>query len=48
MDAGLAAPLGGEAAHTPVDFFVETQQIADHPAVEQCAVGVGVGEVGGF
>ena len=48
VDGGFGAPLGGEAAHSLIDAFVEAEQVADNAAVEQGAVGVGVGQVGGF
>ena len=47
MDGRLGAPLGGEAADGAVHFLAEAQQVADDAAVQQGAVGVGVGQVGG-
>ena len=44
----LGAPLWGKASDTLVHSLIEAQQVADHPAVEQRAVGVGVREVGGL
>ena len=41
----LRAPLGGEQAHTFVHSVVEAQHIADHAAIQQRAVGVGVGKI---
>ena len=38
----LRAPLGGEAADCYVYVLVETQEIADHLAVQERAVGVRV------
>ena len=48
VDGGFSAPLGGEAAHSLVYVFVEAQQVADYTAIQVGAVGVGVGQVGGF
>ncbi len=48
MDGGFGAPFGGEAADVLVDGFVEAEEAADDAAVEQGAVGVGVGEVSGL
>ena len=47
MHRRLGAPLSGEAAYGAVGVFVEAQQVADYAAVQQGAVGVGVGQVGG-
>ena len=41
-------PWTDGSAHGLVDGIVETQQVADHAAVEQGAVGGTVGEIGGF
>ena len=47
MDGGLGAPLGGQAADGAVHVLAKAQQGADYTAVQQGAVGVGVGQVGG-
>ena len=47
VDAGLGAPFLGEATNGPVSCFVEAEKIGDDATVEQGAVGVGVGQVGG-
>ena len=47
VDGGFGAPFLGQAAHPLVDGFVEAQQIAYHPPVQQGTVGVGVGQVSG-
>ena len=47
VDAGLGAPFLGEAADGPVSCFVEAEQVADDATVQEGAVGVGVGQVGG-
>ena len=47
MHGRLRAPLGGETADGLVDLLVEAEEIADDAAVEEGAVGVGVGEEGG-
>ena len=43
VNAGFGAPLGGQAAHCLIDGVVKAEQIADYPAVQRRAVGVGVG-----
>ena len=43
VDGGFGAPFLGQAAHPLVDGFVETQQVAYHPPIQQGTVGVGVG-----
>ena len=48
MDGGFGAPLGRQAAHSLVYVFVEARQVADYTAIQVGAVGVGVGQVGGF
>ena len=48
VDGWLGAPFGGEAADGDIGGFVEVEEIADDAAVEEGAVGVGVGEVGGL
>ena len=48
VDGWFGAPLGGEEAHCLIDVFAEAEQVADDAAVEEGAVGVGVGEVGGL
>ena len=48
MDGWLGAPFGGEAADGGVGGFVEVEEVADDAAVEEGAVRVGVGEVGGL
>ena len=47
MYGRLGAPFGGEAAYGLVDLLAVAEEIADDAAVEEGAVGVGVGEVGG-
>ena len=47
VDGWLGAPLLGQSPHSPVDILVATQQVADDAAVQQGAVGIGVGQVGG-
>ena len=46
MHRRLGAPLGGYQPDGAVDVLVKTQQVADDAAVQQGAVGVGVGQVG--
>ena len=46
MHRRLGAPLGGYQADGAVDVLVKAQQVADDAAVQQGAVGVGVGQVG--
>ena len=46
VDGGLGAPLLRQPPHAPVDIIAEAQQVADDAAVQQGAVGVGVGQVG--
>lgn len=45
MDGRLRAPFGGEAADGLVNLLVEAEEISDGAAVEEVAVGSGVGEV---
>ena len=48
VDGWLGAPFGGEAADGYVGGFIEAEQVAADAAVEEGAVGIGVGEVGGL
>ena len=48
VDGGFGAPFRTETANRAVDVLIKAQQIADHLAVEESAVGVGVGQVGGL
>ena len=48
MDGRFGAPLPRQPPHSPVHVLAEAQQVADYPAVQQGAVGVGVGQVGGL
>ena len=48
VDAGFGAPLLGEATDGPVGGVIEAEQVADYAAVQQGAVGVSVGQVGGL
>ena len=45
---GSAHHLAARKRTSLIDIFAEAEQVADYAAVEQGAVGVGVGEVGGL
>ena len=46
VDAGFGAPFGGQAAYGLIDGIVKAEEVADYLAVEEGAVGVGIGQVG--